>query len=139
MNGHQNPLAVVIVTTTTVAPTPDIPSLVLGGTVTAGYGESVGRRERLKPVEVSPQWPLVAASDPVHESVRRYVLNLRTAIGEQSIRSAATLTEVNYSTLHAVLVGQAWPDAITVARTERGLGTRLWDGPIALPKDGPGE
>lgn len=95
----------------------------------------MGRRERLKPVEVSAEWPSVVLSDPVHESVRRYVANLRDAIGEDSIRSAAVRSEVNYSTLQAVLTGRAWPDAITVARTERAFGARLWDGPVALPED----
>lgn len=99
----------------------------------------MGRRERLKPVEVSNEWPDGAVADPVYESIRRYVVNLRDVIGDDSIRSTAIRTEVNYSTLQAVLVGQAWPDAITVARTERGLGTRLWDGPVALPEGATGE
>lgn len=105
------------------------------GTVIREYGERVGRRERLRPVEVSAEWPRARLSDPVHESVRRYVLNLTEVIGDRSIRSASELTEVNYSTLHAVLRGEAWPDAITVARTEQGLGARLWDGPVALSED----
>ncbi|GAA1786457.1 hypothetical protein GCM10009811_09410 [Nostocoides veronense] len=105
------------------------------GTVIRRYGGTVGRRERLRPVEVSAAWPRETVPDPVHESVRRYVLNLTVAIGDGSIRSAAKLTQVNYSTLHAVLRGEAWPDAITVARTEQGLGARLWEGPVALPED----
>ncbi|KNX38776.1 hypothetical protein [Luteipulveratus halotolerans] len=95
----------------------------------------MGRRERLKPFEISADWPTAPVADPIHESVRRYVVNLRTAIGEGSIRSAAESSEVNYSTLQAILTGRAWPDAITVARTERAFGARLWDGPVALPKD----
>ena len=98
----------------------------------------MGRRERLRPVEVSRDWPLTPVPDPVQESVRRYVLNLRDAIEGESIRSAAVRTEVNYSTLRAVLAGEAWPDAITVARTERGLGARLWDGPVSLSEDAAG-
>ncbi|OLT39505.1 hypothetical protein BJF86_08855 [Serinicoccus sp. CNJ-927] len=86
-------------------------------------------------MEVSAAWPREPVLDPVYESVRRYVLNLTRAIGDGSIRSAAELTKVNYSTLHAVLRGEAWPDAITVARSEKGLGARLWEGPVALPKD----
>lgn len=93
----------------------------------------------MRPVEVSGDWPDTPVSDPVHESVRRYVVNLREAIGGDSIRSTAVRTEVNYSTLRAILTGEAWPDAITVARTERGLGARLWDGPVALPENAPGE
>ena len=89
----------------------------------------------MRPVEVSAAWPSEPVSDPVHESVRRYVVNLTRAIGERSIRSTAELTQVNYSTLHAVLRGEAWPDAVTVARTEQGLGVRLWDGPVALAED----
>lgn len=124
-----------IVTTVTVAPEGDKPGVAARGTVIREYGERVGRRERLRPVEVSAEWPRARLSDPVHESVRRYVLNLTEVIGDRSIRSASELTEVNYSTLHAVLRGEAWPDAITVARTEQGLGARLWDGPVALSED----
>lgn len=95
----------------------------------------MGRRGRPKPVEVSADWPRLPVPDPVHESIRRYVLNLTRAIGEDSIRLAAERCEINYSTLHAIVRGQAWPDAVTVARTEHGLGARLWHGPVALPKD----
>ncbi|MBF9335799.1 hypothetical protein G3N30_05985 [Microbacterium lacticum] len=99
----------------------------------------MGRRGRDKPNEVSDNWPLTPLPDAVHEAVRRYVVNLRTAMGDESIRAAAARTQVNYSTLHAILDGDAWPDAITVARTEHGFGRRLWDGPVALPEDGAGE
>lgn len=81
---------------------------------------------------------MTPVSDPVQESVRRYVLNLRETIGAESIRSAAVCTEVNYSTLRAVLAGEAWPDAITIARTERGLEACLRGGPVSLPKDAAG-
>lgn len=123
-----------IVTTVTVAPTRDSREGEDEGTVTLEYGWGVGRNERRKPVEVSAAWPSEPVIDPVHESVRRYVANLSEAIGDRSIRSAAERTEVNYSTLHAVLRGEAWPDAITVARTEAGLGVRLWDGPVDVPE-----
>ena len=89
----------------------------------------------MKPVEISAGWPTVPVADPIHESVRLYVENLRHAIGDASIRSAAVRSEVNYSTLQAILTGRAWPDAITVARTERAFGARLWDGPVALSED----
>lgn len=127
-----------IVTTVTVAPSRDKGRLDSRGTVIRGYGDLVGRRERRKPVEVSPDWPAVPVPDPIHESVRRYVLNLRAAVGDNSIRSAEAVTGVNYSTLQAVLTGVAWPDAITVARTEAGFGARLWEGPVALSKGEPG-
>lgn len=99
----------------------------------------MGRRGRDKPNEISGDWPSAPVPDAVHEAVRRYVQNLRAAIGDDSIRATAARTQVNYSTLHAILDGEAWPDAITVARTEHGLGRRLWDGPVALPEDGTSE
>ncbi|MGC5049307.1 hypothetical protein [Micrococcus porci] len=95
----------------------------------------MGRRARLKPNQVSEHWPNMPVDDPVHETIRRYVRNLTAAIGDTSISAAAERTQVNYSTLHAILRGETWPDAITVARTEEGLEARLWDGPASLPED----
>ena len=95
----------------------------------------MGRRARLKPNQVSERWPNTPVEDPVHETIRRYVHNLIATIGNTSIKAAAERTQVNYSTLHAILHGEAWPDAITVARTEEGLQTRLWEGPASLSED----
>lgn len=128
-----------IVSTIRIGVGADIASVVGGMLGCARYGGGMGRRGRDKPNEISGDWPNLPVPDPIHEAVRRYVVNLRTAVGGDSIRAAATRTQVNYSTLHAILDGEAWPDAITVARTEHGLGRRLWDGPVALPEDGTGE
>lgn len=103
------------------------------------YAVTVGRRARQAPREISAGWPNDALTDPVAESVRRYVVNLRDALGDATIRAAEDMTGVNHSTVRALLAGEAWPDAITVARTEHGLGRRLWDGPVTLPEDGTGE
>lgn len=94
------------------------------------------RKSRPKPREISPAWPDERVDDPVVESVRLYVVALRKAMGTRSIRSTAKeLTSVDYSTLQAILAGDAWPDSLTVARTEQGFETRLWHGPVALPED----
>lgn len=93
------------------------------------------RKRRLKPREISPAWPNEELDDPTFESVRRYVVALRGAIGDRSLLSVKEQAGVDYATLHAVLSGDAWPDSLTVARTERGFGARLWHGPVALPED----
>lgn len=95
----------------------------------------MGRRARLKPNQVSERWPNTPVDDPIHETLRRYVHNLTEAIGDTSIKAAAERTQVNYSTLYAILKGETWPDAITVARTEEGLQARLWEGPASLSED----
>lgn len=94
----------------------------------------MGRRERPKPRDLTDSWPTTPLDDPATESVRRYVLALTEHIGTDSVRSIAARTQVDNSTLAAVLRGDAWPDAITVARTENGLGARLWHGPVAPPE-----
>ncbi|MGD8214388.1 hypothetical protein [Aestuariimicrobium sp. Y1814] len=93
------------------------------------------RKALLKPREVSAAWPDEVLDDPVFESIRRYVVALQEAIGDRSIRAAKEVAGVDYSTLQAVLAGDAWPDSITVARTEEGFGARLWHGPVGLPED----
>lgn len=94
------------------------------------------RKSRPKPREVSAAWPDERVADPVVESVRLYVVALREAMGSRSIRSTAKeVAGVDYSTLQAILAGDAWPDTLTVARTEQGFGARLWHGPVALSED----
>lgn len=92
----------------------------------------MGRNQRPKPCEISDQWPDSELEDPVFESVRRYVQALADATGSMSLRQVADKTGVSHTTLAAILKGEAWPDAVTVARTENGLKTRLWYGPISL-------
>lgn len=59
---------------------------------------------------------------------RRLVLNLQREIGERSIRSVAETAGMDHATLLGLLRGRSWPDLVTIARLERGLGADLWPG-----------
>jgi len=54
------------------------------------------------------------------------VLNVRTAIGERSVRSVAEEAGLDEGTVRRVLSGSAWPDLCTAARLEEALGARLY-------------
>ncbi|MCU1445499.1 MAG: hypothetical protein JWP54_1157 [Cryobacterium sp.] len=57
-----------------------------------------------------------------------FAANLRLAIGERSIRSAADACGMNHATLIGILDGRAWPDMETIAKLEGGLDAALWPG-----------
>lgn len=70
-------------------------------------------------------------SDPIHEVARRFVLNLRAAMGpDTSIRGAAKLAGIDHNTLRYILDGEAWPDLIVIAKLERAYNRNLWPGLI---------
>lgn len=96
-----------------------------------GYRGGVGRRTRTTPAETVNDWPDQPSGEPIAEANRRFVLNLRDAIGDRSLRTIEEATGVNYTTVHAILAGRTWPDTLTVARLEHGLGVALWPGPVA--------
>jgi hypothetical protein len=85
------------------------------------------RPARAVPADLCVGWPDVASDDAVVEAARLFVVNLRHAIGERSIREVASVTGVDRATIGAVLIGRSWPDILTLAKLERGLGT-LWPG-----------
>ena len=70
------------------------------------------------------------SDDPVAEVARHFVLNLRKAIGDRSIREVARVTGVDRATIAAVLNGLSWPDIVTLAKLEIGLGVLLWATPV---------
>jgi hypothetical protein len=86
------------------------------------------RTARLKPNELVAAWPDGPAENPIGEVARVFAANLRRAIGEQSIRSAAEACGMNHATLIGILDGRAWPDMETIAKLERGLDAALWPG-----------
>ncbi|WP_150307208.1 helix-turn-helix transcriptional regulator [Planctomonas psychrotolerans] len=92
----------------------------------------MGMVARGKPVELAPApWPDIPSDDLIGEVARQLVLNLRAAIGDQSIRSVATAAGMNHVTVLNVLAGRVWPDLATIAKLERGLGRPLWPSAIA--------
>lgn len=70
-------------------------------------------------------------ADPIHEVARRFALNVREAMGDEtSIRSAAKLADIDHNTLRHILDGEAWPDLIVIAKLERAYNKNLWPGLI---------
>ena len=91
------------------------------------------RTTRLKPNELVAARPDGPAQNPIGEVARQFAVNLRLAIGGQSIRATAEACGMNHATLIGILDGRAWPDMETIAKLERGLDTALWPGHHAAP------
>jgi hypothetical protein len=90
---------------------------------------SVPRPARRSPAELAPEpWPTSPSTDPVAEVARGLVLNVEREIGDRSIRSVAEVSGVDHATLLGLLRGRSWPDVVTIARLEQGLGADLWPG-----------
>ena len=82
---------------------------------------------RALPKELAGEpWPDVTSSDPLGEVARQFVVNVRDAIGERSIRSIAAAAGMSHGTLLNVLAGRVWPDLYTIARLEATLDVALW-------------
>jgi transcriptional regulator with XRE-family HTH domain len=71
-----------------------------------------------------PDGPLSGAG--LAEHARQLVLNVRTAMGERSIRDVASSAGLTPTTLSALLSGERWPDTLTLAKLEEALGVDLW-------------
>lgn len=67
-------------------------------------------------------------SDPVQEAHRRFVINLKEALGDMSVRRAGQVTGVDRGTLQALLDGRSWVDAYALAKLERAFERTLWPG-----------
>ncbi|WP_181435517.1 zinc-ribbon domain-containing protein [Curtobacterium sp. MCPF17_051] len=97
-----------------------------GGTRT-GYPEPMSRLPRATPAELAPEpWPEAPSDDPVAEAVRRFVVRLQREIGDRSVRSVASIANVDHGALLRVLAGKTWPDLATLARLEIALRADLW-------------
>ena len=83
------------------------------------------RPARELPANLCVDWPNLPSDDPVAEQARQLVINLREAMGERSIQQVATITGVDRATIGAMLLGRSWPDIVTLAKLENGLGP-LW-------------
>ena len=80
---------------------------------------------------VAGDWPdgRIAGS-PEAEAVRLLVLALREAMGAAGLRETARAADVNHASLRRLLLGESWPDVVTLARLERALDTDLWPGRV---------
>jgi DNA-binding phage protein len=96
------------------------------GVCVAGLWGVVTERGRQHPVELCPApWPDVESEDPLGEIGRRFVLRVREAINDKSIRSVARDAGLSHATLDNVLAGRTWPDLATIGRLELALGVPL--------------
>jgi hypothetical protein len=86
----------------------------------------MARTIRPKPSDLAPGWS--KSGNPIGEVGRLLALNLQVAIGQRSVRDVARATDVDDMAIHAILGGQSWPDAFTLAKLENGLGVDLWPG-----------
>ncbi len=78
---------------------------------------------------VSGSWPDGRVDGPVEAwAVQQLCLRLREAMGGRGLREVARAADVNHSSLRALLLGQAWPDVVTLARLEAAVGADLWPG-----------
>jgi lambda repressor-like predicted transcriptional regulator len=88
----------------------------------------MARSERARPAALTDAWPGTPSASPIGEVARLFVVNLRRAIGERSIRAAAEECGLHHATLLGILEGRTWPDLETIAKLERGLTADLWPG-----------
>ena len=55
-----------------------------------------------------------------------FALNVRSALGDRSVRSVAVDCGLSHVTVLNALNGKSWPDAWTITHLERGLNAELW-------------
>ncbi|WP_313354500.1 helix-turn-helix transcriptional regulator [Microbacterium sp.] len=84
------------------------------------------KQARATPAMLSSGWPDQASTDPVGEAARRFVLNLKAAIGERSIREVARDAGIDEGTIRKILLGESWPDLRTIWKLESSLGLVLY-------------
>lgn len=86
------------------------------------------REPRLSPAALVQNWPHGPSADPAAETARRFVLNLRDALSDRSVRGVARDAGVDERTIRHILAGSVWPDLSTISRLERALGVNLYPG-----------
>lgn len=75
---------------------------------------------------MTPSWPSSPSSDYAAERERLFALNLRTAIGDRSVRAVGRDADVDEGTIRRVLAGSTWPDIRTIALLEKALDQSLY-------------
>lgn len=93
----------------------------------------MARPFRDRPRDLTPSWPDVPSTTSVGEVARQFALNLRSAVGDRSLRAAANACDLSHVTVASILDGRVWPDLETIAKLEDGLQTRLWPRVPARP------
>lgn len=89
----------------------------------------MARPPRSKPNDgVGAEWVVTRRPDPTAEVTRRFVVNVRNAMGGSSVRATAKLAGVDHTALTRMLAGETWPDAVMIAKLERAFKRTLWPG-----------
>lgn len=78
------------------------------------------------PKDLTGSWPDEPSHDPAGEAARLFVVNLRVAMGEKSIRRVARDAGLDEGSVRRVLAGAAWPHLRAMVMLEEALGTRLY-------------
>lgn len=73
------------------------------------------RVPRQSPAALVERWPDTPAVNPAAETARRFVLNLRDAFGDRSVRAVARDAGVDERTIRQVPAGAVWPDLLTIS------------------------
>lgn len=91
-----------------------------------------GRRP--SPAELVDDWPNGVATNPLAEVARLVAVRVIEAMNGRSLRTVGRLTDVDFTALSDLVNGRSWPNALTIARLERGLDTDLW--PVGAARTG---
>lgn len=75
--------------------------------------------------DLTRSWPDVPCTDPAGVAARTFVVNLRAAMGDKSIRRVAADAGIDEGTVRRVLDGSAWPHFRAMVLLEDSLGVRL--------------
>lgn len=78
------------------------------------------------PKDLTESWPEKPSPDPAGEAARRFVVNLRVAIGEKSVRRVAADAGLDEGSVRRVLAGAAWPHLRAMVMLEESLGVSLY-------------
>lgn len=80
------------------------------------------------------EWPEGDIDEPSARAAQEVALRLASAMDGRSLRAVGDLTGVNHTTVRAILIGDTWPDFVSLDRLSTGLGVDLW--PRSLGRKG---
>ena len=86
----------------------------------------MANRAHPTPKDLTSSWPDAESGDPAGEAARRFVVNLRAAMGGRSIRSVAADAGLDEGSVRRVLSGATWPHLRAMVLLEESLGVRLY-------------
>lgn len=78
------------------------------------------------PKDLTSSWPDEPSADPAGEAARTFVVNLRTAMGDLSVRQVAADAGLDEASVRRVLAGTTWPHLRAMVTLEESLGVRLY-------------